>query len=410
MSPGAEGTLPEEYLGALSDFADHCGDVLFGHESGTGPDGDLSAVPRLLAEARDMGLLADPSWEDPASDFGVWGSSLGSIGPQLSSTTLARLAETCAGLAAAVHGHGIGCLTVGGIDRALGIVPSDATVATAFVPQNSTVLDPRTADDSIAVSTRDGTRRLSGISRFVWSAAPPDWLAVVARTAPPEDPDADRGWIVVAVPGDTRGVVVRSSSQRVGLRAMHQCEVHLDEVAFTDDAVIAEGDEAWSLVRRITAFDWLGVAAIGMGTATAALRGAEEYALTRVQGGRTIIEHAAVRMLLAEASHDLATLSAVVDAAVRTSVHDGSGTDVSATDLLTRSIYARLALSRHGFAAVTNCVQVLGGYGYMDDYGMSKRLRDVAALRSRHGSREQLLLALADLSEPDRSVARGGRG
>jgi alkylation response protein AidB-like acyl-CoA dehydrogenase len=46
---------------------------------------------------------------------------------------------------------------------------------------------------------------------------------------------------------------------------------------------------------------------------------------------------------------------------------------------------------------VTDALQALGGYGYMDEYGLSKRLRDVTALRVLHGGPDQLLLARNDL-------------
>ena len=41
---------------------------------------------------------------------------------------------------------------------------------------------------------------------------------------------------------------------------------------------------------------------------------------------------------------------------------------------------------------MTDALQTLGGYGYMDEYGLSKRLRDVTALRVLHGGPDQLLL------------------
>lgn len=401
MSTTAEdAAVHEEYLGALSGFAEHCRTVLFGANTTPGPDGDLSEVPRLIDEARSMGLLADPSSSDPESDFGVWGSSITALGYDLSLTTLTLLAETCAGLAAAVHAHGIGSMATRGIGDRVGRTPSDAAVAAVFVPGTGTTLDPRSRPNGVTATVNQNSEGglLRGGSPFVWASTAPDWLAIVARTDSSDGSETGDEWIIVAVPGDHSGVVMHPSSERVGLRAMPSFDVRLDEVAFDGAAVIARGEDALSLVRRLTALEWLGVSAIGLGTARAALHEATEYAHSRIQGGRPIIAHAAVRLLLAEASHDVSTLSALIHAT--TAVSAAQTDDI---ELLTHAISARLALSRQGFAAVSNCMQVLGGYGYMDDYGLSKRLRDVGALRSRHGSREQLLLALADLRAVDRS-------
>jgi alkylation response protein AidB-like acyl-CoA dehydrogenase len=60
---------------------------------------------------------------------------------------------------------------------------------------------------------------------------------------------------------------------------------------------------------------------------------------------------------------------------------------------------ARLAAGEHGGRAVTDALQALGGYGYMDEYGLSKRLRDLAALRVLHGGPDQLLLLRHGLPE-----------
>jgi alkylation response protein AidB-like acyl-CoA dehydrogenase len=46
---------------------------------------------------------------------------------------------------------------------------------------------------------------------------------------------------------------------------------------------------------------------------------------------------------------------------------------------------------------VTDCLQTAGGYGYMEDYGFEKRLRDVSMLKSLHGAPDQLKLVLGRL-------------
>jgi alkylation response protein AidB-like acyl-CoA dehydrogenase len=74
--------------------------------------------------------------------------------------------------------------------------------------------------------------------------------------------------------------------------------------------------------------------------------------------------------------------------------HVGSPlTELDPDALLRWAIDARLAAGEHATRAVSDALQALGGYGYMDEYGLSKRLRDVTALRVLHGGPDQLLLA-----------------
>jgi hypothetical protein len=67
--------------------------------------------------------------------------------------------------------------------------------------------------------------------------------------------------------------------------------------------------------------------------------------------------------------------------------------------LLRWAITARLAVVEHAHRAVTDCLQTLGGYGYMEDYRLEKRLRDVATLKSLHGAPDQLRLYLNELGK-----------
>lgn len=413
MGPSS-GSVPsasdlDEFIKVVQTFSHDSHDTLFGGRSGHdgGPDGDLAAVPQLFERARSMGLVACPASGPDDGDFGVWGASSTTLGPSFSLRTLATVAESCAGLAAMVHAQGIGRIAVGEASTTAGSV--DGSVAAAFVPQVGTVLDDRNMDDMITVSPRrsvsttdnhheqdvgadqspsgdvDKGGFLRGRSPFVWASDRPDHLAVLCRR--------DREPMVVAVAADADGVSMTLVTGRVGLRALHQYEIVFDDVSLDTGSVLAIGDEAMSLAARISALDWLGVAAIGLGTARAALREATSYASTRIQGGVAIIEHAGVRMLLAQASHDIATLSALIGA-----VPDRPLTAIDDDVLVKHALSARLGLADHAFRATSNCIQVLGGYGYMDDYGISKRLRDVSALRARHGSREQLFLALTSTS------------
>lgn len=378
------------FTAALARFTEHSRLKQFGPAAADGPDGDLAAVPALLDEARAMGLLADAAPDDVGADFGVWGGHVLDHGPRLSLSTLAALGESCAGLAAAVHAQGIGCLALGGSRGRGDAIAPGATVAAAFVPGYGVALDERTHPDAVGVSAAAGRVHLHGHSPFVWSAGVPDALAVVARD--------DRGerhgaWAVAVVPADAPGVRIEPAGRRVGLRAMAQLDVAFDRVELAPDAIVATGRDAAARLARVVACDWLGLAAIGVGTARAAIREAAAYAATRRQGGQAISGHAAVRLLLAEAAHHVATLTALLDA-----LGDRPLASAGERDLLGAAASARLGIGEHATGAVSNCVQVLGGYGYMDDYGLSKRLRDVSALGARHGSREQILLLRHDLS------------
>jgi alkylation response protein AidB-like acyl-CoA dehydrogenase len=71
---------------------------------------------------------------------------------------------------------------------------------------------------------------------------------------------------------------------------------------------------------------------------------------------------------------------------------------LNANLLLRWGLAARLAVVEHAARAVTDCLQTLGGYGYTEDYGLEKRLRDLSTLKSLHGPPDQLRLFLNQLA------------
>lgn len=371
LSPGVLDALAD----AVWAFTTHVADVLFAEVADDGPDGDLGAVGALLEQASEIGLLADAPECAPEDDWGVWGDHVITHGCGLDLANLATLATACAGLGAAVHAHGIARLAVGGHHEL--VEPGDR-LAAVFVPAYGVALDPRTRAGGVRLTSRG----LSGASPFVWSTGEPDALVVAAHDTRTDD------WAVVVCPTTAGGVHVESAGRRVGLRATSQFRVDFDDVEVDADMVVATGDHARHTVDRVIACDWLGCAALALGTARAAYDQAVTYSAERHQGGGAIIDHAAVRLLLAGAAHHIDDL----DALLRRHA-DVPLADLRTPTLLTWAISTRLGIAEHAVTAVTDSLQTHGGYGYMDDYGLSKRLRDAQALALRHGSRDQLLLA-----------------
>ncbi len=112
--------------------------------------------------------------------------------------------------------------------------------------------------------------------------------------------------------------------------------------------------------------------AVGHGSTAAAFDRARRYAAERNQGGGPIVHHPAVQVLLGRARAHLCTVEALLRGLGPLPSDPAGLTDVLA-------IYA----SAHTLLcqAATDVLQVLGGYGYMRDYGQEKALRDAQHLK-----------------------------
>ncbi len=354
--------------------------------AGEGPDGDLSRIPQLLAEARGMGLVADPAPDAPGYELGAWGEACWGEGAARSLLALSHLGEACAGLATAAHAQGLACLA---LDGQVQLAPA-TPLAAAFTHHYSVPLSPRaeSAGDGLRLLEAGGELGLEGTAHFLLAAEPPEKLVCLARSA------AD-GWAVLVVDADAPGVELSevAPAERTGLRAARQYHLGCDRVAIPSEGVLERGAAARRRLARLLACDWLGQAAVALGVARRALRDSRAYTAQRYQGGRLIEAHASVQLLQGTAEYDVALLEAILYR------HADEPLAALDTHLLLRwGLAARLALVEHAARAVTDCLQTLGGYGYMEDYGLEKRLRDVSTLKSLHGPPDQLRMFLNRLA------------
>ena len=367
--------------------------VLF---AGEGADGDLSRVPGLLAEARALDLIADAVPGAPGYELGVWGTYCWAEGLARSLLVLAHLGEACAGLAAAVHAQGLACLAIGrpGAEHSeerAGWAPG-RWLAAAYLPAYGIPLSTRLGPEGSGLWLEGNTDRprLNGTAHFLLSAGP--LLALVCFARHPGETAEE--WVCLLIEARASGVELADLGSRTGLRAARQYHLRCDDVAVSPEQVLCVGDVAWRRLAQVLACDCLGIAAIALGVARRSLRESRTYTAQRYQGGRIIDEHAAVGLLHGSAEYDIALLEAILFRNANESL-----ATLEPGALLRWALAARLAVVEHAHRAVTHCLQTLGGYGYVEDYRLEKRLRDVATLKSLHGAADQLRLYLNEVAK-----------
>lgn len=162
---------------------------------------------------------------------------------------------------------------------------------------------------------------------------------------------------VLALPAGAPGLAIEACEFQLGLRSAAAARVSLSDEA--GERVVADGAAASLALLRA------GCAAIARGVARRAHELALEYAQGRVQGGVAIVEHDAVRRMLAAMSVRLVTLPPP----------RGADLDEAA------ALAAKLAATEAALETATDAVQVFGGTGYMHDTGVEKLMRDAKYLQ-----------------------------
>jgi len=320
-----------------------------------GRDGDLARLPGVLARAAEAGLMASPDPDAAGFEYGVWGRASLDEGAAASVAVLEELAVECAGVAACVHFAGLGALELAGAPADCGSGP----VAVALLGPGWRVSWPA-FDAPPPGAVQLGAGGLLGACKFVCGApSTRDYVVYAAGV---------HGWERALVSAAAEGLTAAKVDPRTGLAAVRVAHLHFEAVEVASAQRFGPATPR-AYVRRLM----LGLAALAVGNARGALREARRYAGERFQGGARIEDHAAVRLLLGDSASRVAAAAAWLREAAGAEAAQGGDEESVA---LWRALAAKLRCGKECGQAVTDCLQVLGGYGYMEEYRLEKRLRD----------------------------------
>ncbi len=242
--------------------------------------------------------------------------------------------------------------------------------------------------DASAVRTRaikvDGGWRITGAKQFITSGKIAGVVMIVAVT----DPDAGKkGLSVFIVPTDRPGYSVDKVEHKLGQGASDTCALRFDDMFVEDDLLIGQPGQGYRVALANLETGRIGIAAQCVGMAQAALEIAVAYAKDRRSFGKAIMEHQAVGFRLA----DLATR---LEAARQLVLHAARVKDAGAP-CLTEASMAKLFASEAAEAIVSGALQTLGGYGYLEEYGVAKIYRDVRVCQIYEGTSDIQRMVIA---------------
>lgn len=242
--------------------------------------------------------------------------------------------------------------------------------------------------DASALRTRavkvDGGYRITGAKQFITSGKIAGLAIVFAVT----DPDAGkRGMSAFLVPTDTPGYQVDKVEHKLGQGASDTCAIRFDDM-FIEDALLlgAEGQGYRTALSNLE-FGRIGIAAQSVGMAQAALDIAVAYAKERHSMGKAIMDHQAVGFRLAD-------LASKLEAARQLVLHAASVRDAGMPCLREASM-AKLIASETAETVCSGAIQTLGGYGYLEEFGLAKIYRDVRVCQIYEGTSDIQRMVIA---------------
>jgi hypothetical protein len=228
--------------------------------------------------------------------------------------------------------------------------------------------EPGCGSDAAALVTRaerDGDGwTLSGSKVFItlgsWAAT----AIVFARTGGP----GPKGISAFLVPTDADGFTARPLKGKLGLRAQDTAELSLDGVRVAGSALLGAEGEGFKVAMSALDNGRISLAAGCVGIAQGCLDAAVEYARERDAFQRPVARFQLVQQLLAE-TH-------VETEAARLLTWRAAALADAGKPYTTEAAAAKWYASEAAVRAANAAVQVLGGYGYVDEYPVAKYLRD----------------------------------
>jgi alkylation response protein AidB-like acyl-CoA dehydrogenase len=242
--------------------------------------------------------------------------------------------------------------------------------------------------DASAIRTRatkvDGGWTLNGAKQFITSGR----IAGVAMVIAVTDPAAGKkGISAFLVPTDTPGYLVDKVEHKLGQGASDTCAIRFEDCFVPDDLLVGPKGRGYSIALSNLEAGRIGIAAQCVGMAQAALDIAIAYAKDRSSFGAPIIDHQAVGFRLAD-------LAAGLEAARQLVLHAAAMKD-GALPCLKEASMAKLIASETAEAVVSGAIQTLGGYGYLEEFGVAKIYRDVRVCQIYEGTSDIQRMVIA---------------
>ena len=248
--------------------------------------------------------------------------------------------------------------------------------------------EPGAGSDAASITTTaarvDGGYRLRGQKAWISNAGTAELYVIFAKT----DPGQRAGGVTAfLVRKGADGMTFGEPMRKMGQRAIVCREIFLDDVFVpASDRLGAEGQGFHGLMRT---FDIsrvvLGAAAVG--AARAAYEYARDYAGTRQQFGRPIIEHQAVAFRLADMATRIQSARLLVHHAARVIDNGGAATGLAAM--------AKLTASETAMFVTHAAMQTLGGWGYSREYPVEQWMRDVKLEEIEEGTSDIMRLVIS---------------
>ena len=241
------------------------------------------------------------------------------------------------------------------------------------------------ASNMLAFAQKDGDHYIiNGTKNWVSNGISSDVVVIFLMT---EKGIGYKGISTLIVEKGTPGFSHGKKEEKLGIRGSDTCELYFEDCKVPADNLIGEEGKGFNIALGTLDGGRIGIASQALGIARAALDRSVEYANERKQFGKTIGSFGAIQ-------DKIATMATNVDAS-RLLIHRAAKLKDEGKPFSREAAMAKVFASQTAMDAATDCVQIFGGYGYMQEYGVERLMRDAKITQIYEGTSEIQQLVIA---------------
>jgi alkylation response protein AidB-like acyl-CoA dehydrogenase len=254
--------------------------------------------------------------------------------------------------------------------------------------------EPEAGSDAAAMKTRavrsaDGYV-LNGVKRWITNAGVSKYYTVMAVTEPSAGPAGISAFVLEdGDPGFTFG----APEHKLGIKGSPTRELYFDDCVIPASRLIGEEGNGFRIALSTLDHTRITIAAQALGIAQGALDYALGYVKERKQFGRAIAEFQGLQFMIADMAMKLEAARQLTYAAAARSDRAMAGERVE--DLTFFSSACKCLASDVAMSVTTDAVQLLGGYGYVNDYPVERMMRDAKITQIYEGTNQIQRMVMA---------------
>lgn len=235
---------------------------------------------------------------------------------------------------------------------------------------------------------RDGDHYvLNGAKTFITGGVHADRVIVCARTSPPQENDRRFGISLFAVNTHSEGYTVGRKLDKLGLRTSDTAELSFEDVRVPVEDLLGEENQGFSYLGRNLPSERWGIAHGAYAQAEAAIRFAQQYVQQRIIFGKPVASFQNTKFELAACKAEVDAAQAVADRALE-ALDAGELTPAEAAS-------AKVFCTEVAHRVIDRCLQLHGGYGFINEYPIARLYADNRVNRIYGGTTEVMKTIIA---------------